>query len=213
MKRNNLTLLGSLLILIGVIIAAVFLLNRAAEDSQPEEAARTLSPLRGSLYEPPAPIADFTLPATHGDFTYNEHRGKVMLFYFGYMTCPDYCPTTMAELQRVYRELSPEEQAQVEVIFFTVDPERDTLERMTPYLAAFHEDFIGVQPEALGMYDVLNQFGVTAVKQPVDSALGYLMDHTVSVFMVDADGWLITRYPYETPYEDILHDVRMVLKS
>ena len=97
----------------------------------------------------------------------------------------------------------------------TVDPERDDLERLTRYIQAFDESVIGVRAEdTAALQEVLNQFGVIASRRELDdSALEYLIDHTASVFMIDPDGNWVQRFTYETPYQDIAADVRLMLES
>lgn len=168
--------------------------------------------LRGAAVEPPRPIHDFSLSATSGEeFRLSEQRGKVVLLYFGYMSCPDVCPTTFAELTRVYRELG-EAADQVTVAFITVDPERDSLDRLTRYMAAFHEDFIGLWAEPQTLQPILDQFGVQVRKVDLpDSALKYTIEHTASVFLIAPDGKLLEQFLYGTPYKDIAEDVRLIL--
>jgi len=169
---------------------------------------------RGAVIDPPLPIQDFSAPASNGEtFTLSSYKGSVVLLYFGYLACPDFCPTTMADLQRVYGALSAEEQARVQVVFVTVDPERDTLDKLALYTAAFNPAFVGVrQDDPILMGELVNQFGVVAARREVDSALVYLIDHTTSVFMLDPNGDLMNRFAYDTPYQDIVHDLQLVLR-
>ena len=136
-----------------------------------------------------------------------------MLLYFGYLTCPDVCPTTLAELQNVYTRLD-QPAAQVKVVFVSVDPERDTLENMTRYTNAFHADFIAARTEGDTLKALMQQFGVTAERRQVaDSPLSYLIDHTASIFLIAPDGRLLAQYLYGTDYRDILHDVQAILQA
>lgn len=167
--------------------------------------------LRGAVINPPRPIPDFTLTSSDGAaFRLGDQRGKVVLLYFGYMTCPDVCPTTMADLQRAYQALTPAEQARVVVAFVSVDPQRDTPERLQLYTAAFHADFIGLYSQD-DLQPVLDAFGVQVTRRAVDSALGYLIDHTASVFLIAPDGKLSVQFLYGTPYADMLHDVQALI--
>lgn len=170
--------------------------------------------LRGAVFDPPREIADFSLASTAGeDFTLSEHKGEILLLYFGYRACPDFCPTTFVELRRVYQELN-EPADRLKIVFVTVDPERDLMPDLTLYTHAFHEDFIGLRAEGEPLKAVMNQFGVVAKKQQVgDSALAYLVDHTASVFLIGPDGRLQAQYLYGTDYKDILHDVQLILET
>lgn len=170
--------------------------------------------LRGAVFDPPRTLTDFAFPSTNGsEFRLSDYRGQVVLIYFGYLTCPDFCPTTLTELQQIYRRLeNPADH--VKIVFVSVDPDRDTLEHMTSYVHAFHQDFIGLRGEGDTLTQVMNQFGVIAEKrQLADSPLSYLIDHTASIFLIAPDGRLEAQYLYGTDYRDILHDVEAVLDA
>ena len=138
-------------------------------------------------------------------------QGEVILLFFGYRTCPDFCPTTLAELRRIYDELG-EPADRMKVIFVTVDPERDTVEDMARYTGIFHEDFIGLRPELEDVEGLLDQFGVVAEKRFVgEGALAYLIDHTATLFLINPQGQLEVQYLYGTNYRDIVHDVNLIL--
>jgi protein SCO1/2 len=170
--------------------------------------------LRGAIFDPPRTINNFTVASTTGaDFTLSEQVGKVILLYFGYRSCPDFCPTTFAELRRVYADLN-EPADKLKIVFVTIDPERDTLENMRQYMGAFHEDFIGLRAEGQALKQLEDQFGVVAARQVVgDSALSYLFDHTASIFLIGANGQLEAQYLYGTNYRDIVHDLRLIFES
>jgi protein SCO1 len=169
--------------------------------------------LRGAVFDPPRPLDDFTLTSTDGgSFTLSDHRGEVILIYFGYRACPDFCPTTFAELKRVYTDLN-QPADKLKIVFITVDPERDTLESLAMYTDAFDEDFIGLRGEGDILTQVTDQFDVVAEKRQVgDSALSYLIDHTASIFLIDTEGRLKLQYLYGTDYRDIVHDLRILLE-
>jgi protein SCO1/2 len=144
-------------------------------------------------------------------FTLSEHRGQLILLYFGYRSCPEFCPTTFAALKQVYTTLK-EPKDKLKIVFVTVDPERDTLDNLTLYTHAFHDDFIGLRDDGDGLKKLMKQFGVVATRRQVgDSALSYLIDHTASVFLINGDGQLVVQYLYGTDYHDIVHDLRIML--
>lgn len=98
----------------------------------------------GSLFEPPLSIDDFSISDQHDQtFTLSDHRGQVILIYFGYTACPDVCPTTLVDLKKVYEGLK-DDAANLNIVFITVDPERDTSELLREYLARFNPAFIGI---------------------------------------------------------------------
>ncbi len=176
--------------------------------------AVTSEPLRGAVFDPPRQLDDFTLMSTEGvPFTLSEHRGQVILLYFGYRSCPDFCPTTFAELKQVYSALN-EPKDKLKIVFITVDPERDTLDYLTMYTHAFHNDFIGLRDDGAALKQVMKEFGVVAEKRQLgDSPLSYLIDHTASVFLIGKDGVLKAQYLYGTDFHDIVHDLKIVLPA
>jgi len=170
------------------------------------------SDLQGSVVSPPRAIDNFTMESTLGeDFTFSDYGGNLMLVYFGYMTCPDVCPTTMGDMLRAYREVG-EPSDRVKVLYITLDPERDTLDRMTMYTQAFHPDFIGLRTEDPTLLaQVMGNFGVVAEKKEVDSALEYLIDHSATVFLLAPDLRVISQFPYGVSYTEIANDLQVML--
>jgi protein SCO1/2 len=198
-----------------LFVAGLFLLAGCATT----QTERTPTPpyagqLRGAVFQPARTLDDFSLTATTGEtFTLSEHRGETLLLYFGYRTCPDFCPTTFAALKQVYEELN-EPQDRLKILFVTIDPDRDTLENLTLYTQAFHEDFVGLRAEGETLEHVMEQFGVVAEKrQLADSPLSYLMDHTASLFLIGPDGRLQVQYLYGTSARDIVQDLRIILDA
>jgi protein SCO1 len=214
--------------LVGAVIGGAMVLQSddAADDDSPivmvepsadivDEDAPYGGELRASTILPPVAVEDFTLTATTGeDFTFSTQEGKVVLLFFGYTSCPDFCPTSLAEMTRVYRDLGEDLTANVTTAFISVDPERDTMDRLIRYMDGFNESFIGLRSDDDTYREVMAQFGAIANRQDVEgSAMGYLVDHTVSLFLIDPNGDWIARYTYGTPYEDIAHDVRLILEN
>ena len=141
---------------------------------------------------------------------------KVKLVFFGYTFCPDVCPLTLANMKTVYESLPPDEQQNVAAVFVTVDPERDTPERLSDYVRSFNPAFYGVQVPAADLAQVAQSYGVFFAKREVDSsesAAGYLMDHTAAVFLVDKDDKLRAVFPNDAPSADIVADVEYLLKQ
>jgi protein SCO1 len=188
-----------------IFLASIFLLTACSSDAYNGQ-------LRGAVFNPPRSLTDFSVMSTTGEnFTLSEHRGEVTLLYFGYLACPDFCPTTFAELRRVYRELN-EPADKLNIVFVTVDPERDSMESLTRYTAAFHEDFIGLRAEGEALTALEAQFGIVAQRRSIgDAPLAYLYDHSASLFLIGANGELELQYLYGTNYEDIVHDLQLIL--
>jgi protein SCO1 len=167
----------------------------------------------GTNYDPPKQITDFTLVDYAGQpYRLSDQKGKVVLLFFGYTNCPDICPTTLAEFRKV-REGLGERAERVEFIFITLDPERDTPERMAEYLPVFDAKIVGLTGEMDELGEVWRDFG--AYRQIVDagSASGYLLDHSTRAYALDTQGRLQVSYLFGTPVVSIVKDVDYLLKQ
>ena len=167
---------------------------------------------RGSPLDDPVAVPDFTLTNQYGEtFRLSDQRGNVVLLFFGYTSCPDVCPTTLATWRKVHEGLG-DDADQVRFVFVTVDPERDTPERLGLHVNAFNPDFVGLagtQEELQPVYDVFNVF--FEKDESSGSALGYLVSHTATAFLIDRDGMWRLRIPYGTEAVDIVHDIQPLL--
>ena len=167
----------------------------------------------GEVIEPPAPAPDFTLRTADGkSFRLSDQRGNVVLLYFGYTSCPDVCPTTLAQLADVKAQLG-EAAARLRVALVTVDPERDTPQRLRIYTQAFDPTFLGLTGSKQTLGKVWKAYGVFAEKKRLaGSPLGYLVDHSAKTYVIDAEGRLRLAMPFGTPNDTFLHDLRTLLK-
>jgi protein SCO1/2 len=156
---------------------------------------------------------DFELTTTDGDpFRLSDHQGKIVLMFFGYTSCPDVCPTTLAEARRVLEGLG-DDPDRVKFVFITVDPERDTPEVLGTYVSAFHRSIVGLTGSTDKLAAVRQDYGIFAEKEVLEgSAAGYIVSHTARVFLVDAEGRLKLSYSFGTPPEDILEDIHHILR-
>lgn len=167
----------------------------------------------GSLIDPAIPAPDFVLQQAGGEeYRLSEQRGKAVVMFFGYTTCPDVCPATLAEMKQVRANLMDKDE-RVDYLFITVDPERDTPERMQQYLAGFDQTFIGLSAPLDVLEEVYAGYGVYRAVSEESSAAGYLVDHTSRVYVVDPSGGLRLTYPFGTAPEDIAADLRQLLKE
>jgi protein SCO1/2 len=158
-------------------------------------------------------VPDFTLTDENGQpFSLSEQRGNVVLLFFGYTSCPDVCPTTLGTWRRIHQALGEDAQ-RVRFVFVTVDPERDTIERLGMHVNAFNPDFVGLtgpQSDLEAVYDI---FGVVYEKDTSSgSAMGYLVNHTATTFVVDTEGRWRLRETFGTEVDDIVHDIRQLLR-
>lgn len=169
---------------------------------------------RGTTYgEPYPPAKEIALTRSDGtNFRLSDLRGKAVLVFFGYTSCPDVCPTTLAELKLALEKLGEDKADQVEVVFVTVDPARDTRERVEDYVSHFNPHFIGVSGTETELAKVWNGYGVFREIVEGSSATNYLVDHTARVTLIDQAGNLRVSFAFDTPVEDIVHDLKLVLK-
>jgi protein SCO1/2 len=201
MDKKTLQVGVSALLVIAMLAAVTFFLSQPAA-------------FRGAAYGEPYPLApEIELTQANGQiFRLSAQTGKIVLIFFGYTACPDVCPTTMAELKLVVDDLGDHADA-VKVVLITVDPERDTPERMQAYANHFNPNFIGLSGSLAQLEKIWSDYGVFREVVPAaNSQLGYSVDHTARVMLVDADGNLRLSYGFQTPVDDIAYDIKLLLK-
>jgi len=193
-----------------VLFACVWLAACGRADSPTQSPDRAA--FRGSVLSQALSVADFSLHDQYGQpFVLSEQRGKVLLLFFGYTSCPDVCPTTLGEWKQVHARLGADA-ARVRFVFITVDPERDTPARLQQHLALFNADFIGLTGSRQELEPVYQAFGVYYEKvEAPESALGYLVNHTSSGYVLDTQGVWRLRHSFGTPIDDIVYDIRLLL--
>lgn len=153
--------------------------------------------------------ADFRLTDHNGKpRTLADFRGKVVVLFFGYVHCPDVCPTTMADLRQAMETLGTDAD-RVQVLFVTVDPERDDRELLAQYVPAFHSSFLGLYGDASATAQTARAFDVMYQKQPSKS--GYNMDHSAGTFLIDGKGRVRLLAPYGQRAEWLTQDIRLLL--
>lgn len=168
---------------------------------------------QGSLIEPPIKAPEIELIDQDGQsFRLSDHHGKVVLVFFGYTNCPDVCPLTLSDFKLIKADLD-EQTDQVSFVFVTVDPERDTQERLKAYLANFDPAFVGLTGSLSELESVWKAYGVYQAKQDTGSAAGYLVDHTARTYAIDKNGDLRLTYPFEMERQALLEDVRHLIQD
>jgi protein SCO1/2 len=140
------------------------------------------------VYEPARALAPFTLESSLGsDVTNDNLKGQWTLLFTGYTFCPDICPTTMADLRQALPELTKQADEPVRVWMISVDPQRDTVKRVTDYASFFGEEFVGVRAEHKQLYPFVNGLGLM-YSIPDEGATDYLVNHSAAIVLVNPDG-------------------------
>jgi len=168
---------------------------------------------QGSLIDPPIPAQDFSLQDTRDTtFKLQDQHGKIVLLFFGYTHCPDVCPTTLYDLNQMMTRLE-EKSEQIQVVFVTVDPKRDSLEHLREYVTTFNPKFIALGGDFEDLEPVWEAFGVYREEKEVGSAGGYLVDHTARVYVIDTQGNLKLTFPFGMPFEAMAEDLQALIKE
>ena len=168
---------------------------------------------RGQAVNPPRVAQDFALPDQFGGtFRLQEQRGHPVLLYFGYISCPDVCPTTLGTWKMVEKALGADAE-QVRFVLITVDPDRDTPDRMRVHMNLFSPAFLGLTGTPDELEPIYRAYGIYHQKVYLEgSQARYSVDHTATAFLVDPAGQLRVTYPYGTPAADIVNDLQLLLK-
>jgi protein SCO1/2 len=156
---------------------------------------------------------DFNLiDATGKPRTLTDYRGKAVVIFFGYTQCPDVCPTTLAELAEVMKKLGTDAD-RVQVLFVTIDPERDTRELLAQYVPAFDPRFMGLYGDAAATARTAKEFKIIYQKQPGATPGSYTMDHSAGTYIFDPQGRLRLYVSYGQGPEVFAHDLRELLRT
>jgi protein SCO1/2 len=155
---------------------------------------------------------DFSLQDPQGKTrTLADYKGRAVVMFFGYTHCPDVCPTTMAELNQVMQKLGPDAQ-RVQVLFVTVDPQRDTPELMGQYVPAFNPAFVGLRPaDDAALKEVTKSFRVVVNKVEGSTPNNYTIDHTAGIYVFDPKGQLRLFMRPDEPVDAMAKDLQTLL--
>jgi protein SCO1/2 len=176
-------------------------------DSSPKAPAFQLTDITGAQF-----ARDFQLTDHNGKTrTLADFKGKVVVIFFGYTYCPDACPTTMGELALVMKELG-KDAGRLQVLFITVDPERDTPVVLSKYVPAFHPDFLGLYGDADATARTAKEFRIIYQKQPLKDG-GYTVDHSAGSYLYDTAGRVRLFAQYGRGAQPLLHDIRLLLQA
>lgn len=187
------------------VASAILALAACQADPQPEFLATDIT---GAEF-----ARDFRLVDHNGQTrALADFHGKAVAIFFGYTHCPDVCPTTLSDFAAALRQLGPDAE-RVQVIFVTVDPERDTPELLRQYVPAFNPGFLGMSSDPETLRQLAKEFKVvyqkTAVKAPDD----YLIDHSAGTYVYDPQGKLRLLVPYGSSPDVIARDLQTLLAT
>lgn len=168
---------------------------------------------QGVVIDPPARAPEISLIDQNAEpFLLSEQRGKAALIFFGYTNCPDVCPITLTQFQKV-KNLLGDRAKQVDFIFITVDPQRDTQPRIREYLANFDPDFIGLTGSDEALDRVWKAYGVYEDHLDTHDNESYLVDHSARIYAIDPTGQWRLNYPFGMEAQKIANDVAQLLKT
>ncbi|GER79185.1 MAG: SCO family protein [Anaerolineae bacterium] len=199
-KKISFTPLIMATAVLGIALAASFIFRRPHT-------------FHGAVIDPPLPVTDFTLQTANDvSFRLSDAKGKIVLLFFGYTSCPDVCPVTLATFKQVHERLGEDAQ-KIAFVMITADPDRDTPDKVAEYTARFNPEFIGLSGSLTDLEPIWKELGVFVEKQDTGSAAGYLVSHTASVYVIDQDGNLLMTFPYGTSATDMADDLIQLLKQ
>lgn len=162
--------------------------------------------------DPPQEVKEFTFTSHTGEpLSLSDLSGKYVLMVFGYTHCPDVCPANLLEFRQIKRDLGSAAE-QVEFVFVSVDPERDTPDHLRRYLQRYDPSFIGLKGDETELERIKSDYGLFwEIKNNGDSDAGYLVDHSASRFLINPDGELVRVYSFTTGPATIKEDIRSLL--
>lgn len=189
----KLTLAGIGLCLLGILVS--FFIDPAKTTSTPSERYN--------------PKGNFTLTDTSGTpFELQDLRGKIVLLFFGYTSCPDACPTTLAKLQRAFNRLTAEQIEQVRTLFISVDPKRDTPGVLKDYVEYFGVNAMGLTGTKAEIDKVVNAYNAHYLIIPGETDNWYTINHTTTVFLHDKEGKVRYLFLYDETSEQLAEAIR-----
>ena len=171
--------------------------------------------LRSGAFEPPRMAPDFALRGSdRTELKLSRYRGKVVALGFGYTHCPGVCPTTLAFLAEARKKLGAAGK-ELQIVYVTVDPERDTADHLKTFLASFDPTFVGATGTAAQLAEVRKEYGVTVSDKMFvagQSKADYFLDHSSFVYLIDRGGKLRAMMPFGVTVDDIEHDAQALLR-
>ena len=167
--------------------------------------------LKAGVFDPPRQAPDFSLQGSNGqELKLSQYRGKIVVLGFGFTSCAEVCPITLGALAQTRRDLGAAA-ANVQVIYVTVDPERDIAQRMKKYLGSFDPTFVGGTGTPAQLSAVRKDYGVSAEKKTFGS--DYIYSHSSFTYLIDRSGRIRALMPYGHGPADYVNDLTILLKE
>ncbi len=177
-----------------------------------EQGAVVEQQTKKEAFEPP-PGGDFTLRSQQGEVSLHDFKGKVVVLFFGYTSCPDVCPTSLAFLTKTLNLLNEEELSQVQPLFVTLDPVRDDEKKLAEYLGFFHPRFIGLTGSEKEIAQVAKLYGVKYYRVEEEGSLDYAVNHSAAIYLITQDGALRFLFPHGTSPALVAKAIRYLLRG
>lgn len=159
----------------------------------------------------------FTYPlnSSTGAITLNDLKkdNKIILMYFGFLSCPDVCPTTLSSMSSVFKALPKDQLDRIEFLFIDLDPERDSMERMVKYSSYFHPKFRPVIMNLKELDLFTRYFGIVFMKMPLKSTMGYTIDHSTDIIVLSSEGKILQPIAHGSPKVVVLDQLNKILNT
>jgi len=165
----------------------------------------------GVYIDPPG--GDFTLDSNQGKVSLSDYDGKVRMLYFGYTFCPDVCPGSLQRVGAAFNKLTPEELTKVQGMLISVDPERDTLQKLEDYTKYFHKQIVGVTGTKSQIDEIAERYDVEYRKAEGSSPESYLVDHTGYIFVLDKKGKIRDYLPHAVKIDRAVEVIRKLINE
>lgn len=159
-------------------------------------------------FAPKVPGGEFELQSINGPVKLSDYEGKLVLIYFGYTYCPDVCPTALSLTGTALAQLEANELDQVQTLFVSVDPARDTVERLDEYSHFFHPSIIGITGSKDQIDDVTKRYGAYYKIIDTGSKTDYPVDHSSQTIVVGKDGAIAATIPHGTSPDEVVNTLR-----
>lgn len=157
---------------------------------------------------------DFTLESSKGEVSLSDFNGKVVALYIGYASCPDVCPTALAVITQAFKSLTETEKTKVAGIFISVDPERDSPEKLDSYVKFFSPMITGITGDQASIDKVVTQYGAFYRRVELkDSAMIYAVDHSSRIYLIDTSGKLQKTLIHNSSPVELLKEIRTLLNE